>query len=295
MPRTTPPADVLRQLRSEVGFGCPHPGCGNPYLEWHHFDPPYREEAHHRPEGMIALCAEHHKKADAGAYTKDQLRSFKLNRANAELVKGSFDWLRNDLLAVVGGNYYYDTPVAIEIDGNRVVWFRRDEEGYLRLNVKVLSLSPEPRASIVDNIWGEVGGPEDLRSPPGGKSLLIKYSSGDRLSVEFQEFPSAEALFARYRSDLLRNPLLKFPLTTVEVNFAVGSTELLLSPKGTTLPGNNRIIGGLSVRGGTGVSVGVGFPWRQNSAISSVPRFRRNAMCPCKSGLRYKSCHGIVR
>lgn len=292
----TPPADVLRVLRAEVGFGCPHPGCGNPYLEWHHFDPPFREEAHHRPEGMIALCAEHHKKADAGAYTKAQLHAFKSNRANAEAVKGSFDWLRNDLLAVVGGNFYYETPVVVQIDGQRVVWFRRDEDGYLRLNVKVLGLLPERRASIEDNIWGEIGEPDDLRSPPGGKSLDIRYRSGDRLSVEFLELRSAEELFERYGSELLRrNSSFKFPLTAVEVNLAIGSTEILLSPRGTTLPGSNRVIGGLSVRCGIGISVDTRLPWRQNSSLSSVPKFPRNALCPCKSGKRYKSCHGVVR
>src|SRR5918912_315690 len=33
----TPPAAVRRELRREVGFGCPVPDCGNPYLYWHHF------------------------------------------------------------------------------------------------------------------------------------------------------------------------------------------------------------------------------------------------------------------
>jgi hypothetical protein len=39
-----PPMDVIRLLRSEVGFCCPVEGCGNPYLTWHHFDPPRRVE-----------------------------------------------------------------------------------------------------------------------------------------------------------------------------------------------------------------------------------------------------------
>ena len=201
----TPPSNVLRVLRTEAGFGCPVPDCGNPYLEWHHFDPPYSEQAHHRPEGMIALCAEHHKKADAGAYTKDQLRGFKSNRANADTVRGSFDWLRNDLMAVVGGNFYHETPRVIQIDGHDVVWLRRDDEGYLRLNIQVLSLSPERRASIEDNIWGDIGEPQDLRSPPSGKSLEIKYQSGDRLSVEFFELKSSAEAYERYQSKALLN------------------------------------------------------------------------------------------
>lgn len=97
-----PPTSVMRVLRQEVGFGCPIDGCGNPYLEWHHFDPPWSEEEHHRPEGMIALCVGHHKKADGGAYTCDQLRTLKSNRAQANSIRGEFEWLRNELLAFVG-------------------------------------------------------------------------------------------------------------------------------------------------------------------------------------------------
>ena len=69
----TPPKKVIQTLRQEVGFGCPIPNCGNPYLEWHHFDPPWSIENHHRPEGMIALCTQHHKNADNYAYTNEQL------------------------------------------------------------------------------------------------------------------------------------------------------------------------------------------------------------------------------
>ncbi|MEP7217736.1 MAG: hypothetical protein ABI876_02405 [Bacteroidota bacterium] len=95
----TPPAEVRKALRQEVGFGCPIPGCANPYLEWHHFAPPWHIREHHDPEGMIALCAEHHKKADAGAFTDDQLRQFKQRGVDPAIeIKGRFDWLRNRLL-----------------------------------------------------------------------------------------------------------------------------------------------------------------------------------------------------
>ena len=292
----TPPVDVVRKLRVEVGFGCPLPGCGNPYLEWHHFDPPYADEAHHRPEGMIALCAEHHKKADAGAYTREQLRSFKTNHANAETVRGSFEWLRNDLLAVVGGNFYYETLKVIQVDGVDLVSFSRDEEGYLRLNVQMLSLSAQPRARIEENMWSNIGTPSDLKSPPSGKLLEISYPTGDRLSVYFFELASIDAAVKRYGPAGFKGaPDVRFPITAVEVNLAIGSAGISLSPAGTNLPRNNSISGCFIARCGTGVSVSTGLPWRQNSVESLVPRYPRNAPCPCKSGKRYKQCHGLVR
>lgn len=291
-----PPAEVARTLRSEVGFGCPVPGCGNPYLEWHHFDPPYADEQHHRPEGMIALCAEHHKKADAGAYTKAQLSAFKANRANAEMVRGAFEWLRNDLLAVVGGILYHETLRPLVVDGQNIVWFNRDTDGYLRLNVRLPSLTAEPRAIIEDNVWTNIGAPKDLRSPPSGKSLEITYPSGDRLTVEFFELGSAEEAFARYQSEALRNrDHLRYPLTSVEINLTIAGAGITLSPRGTTLPNNNQFRGGFISRCEIGFSLNLGLPWRHNTQLSVVPRFPRNAPCPCKSGFRYKFCHGVVR
>src|SRR6266702_463986 len=94
-----PPAAVRRQLRSEVGFGCPFieeaagSPCGNPYLEWAHFDPPWEVRHHHNPHGMIALCHDHHAKADAGALTIEQWRNLKeLAQKYAPEVKGRFEW-----------------------------------------------------------------------------------------------------------------------------------------------------------------------------------------------------------
>lgn len=291
----TPSNEVTRALRNEVGFGCPVPECGNPYLEWHHFDPPYSHEAHHRPEGMIALCAEHHKKADAGAYTLTQLREFKTNRANAALVKGSFDWLRNDLLGVVGGNFFYETLNIIQIDGVNVVWFRRDDEGYLRLNLRLLSLTPERRAMIDDNIWSNIGEPVDLRSPPSGKTLDIKYATGDWLSVKFVELKSGEEAYEKFNSTVVRDSrVIRFPITAVEINLTLASTGIALTSASTTLPGNNKIMGSLISRSGGGISLSTGLPWRQNTSPSQLPKYPRNALCPCGSGRRYKQCHGAM-
>ncbi len=67
----------MRQLRREVGYGCPFPGCGEPFLTWHHFDPPWNVRNHFDPDGMIALCMKHHRVADAKLVGIDDLRSYK--------------------------------------------------------------------------------------------------------------------------------------------------------------------------------------------------------------------------
>src|ERR1700740_933715 len=108
MPRTAPPADVRRQLRAEGGFGCPVAGCGSPSLTWPHFDPPWRERQDHEPDGMIAMCLQHHKEADSGAFSDDHLRALKrdpfLRRIGAEPA-GRFNWKREPLIPKEGGAF----------------------------------------------------------------------------------------------------------------------------------------------------------------------------------------------
>src|SRR5439155_18597601 len=73
----TPSKPVRTELAREVGYVCPAPDCASPLLTWHHFDPPFSERPHHEAAGMIALCEKHHRFADNGAYTREQLREMK--------------------------------------------------------------------------------------------------------------------------------------------------------------------------------------------------------------------------
>ena len=251
----TPPAMVLRELRREVGFGCPVPDCGNPYLTWHHFDPPWHQDEHHNPAGMIALCIEHHPKADAGAFTKEQLHEFKRSIGpQREQIKGRFDWMRLKLLAVLGGNFYYETPVLISFKGDPVVWFRRDDEGYLLFNIRMFTISKEPRTRIEDNFWISRGNPVDLESPPSGKLLKVRYANGDFLKVEYIELGSVAEASDRYHDSRPENWNLEFPVTAVEVQMIVVGTDIKIGPRETKLPGII-ISGAFFKNGGTGIAL----------------------------------------
>lgn len=200
----TPPIEVRRFLRHEVNFGCPIPGCGNPYLYWHHFNPPWHELHHHNPEGMIALCPEHHAKADAGAYTIEQLNQFKLLASTNQIeAKGRFEWMRRNLLAIVGSIFYYETPIIFQYKGQPAIWFNKDDEGYLLLNIRMLTNSKEPRMRIEDNFWINRGQPTDLESPPSGKLLKVLYSNGDMIKIEYFDINSIQ--------DIRTNIIIRIP------------------------------------------------------------------------------------
>lgn len=264
--RTNIPNKVKQTLREEVGFGCPVKGCANPYLEYHHFDPPVHIKPHNNPDGMIALCAQHHKKADGGAYTDEQLHQLKQDRANAREVRGSLDWLRRDMLSVIGGNFYYDQPVMVMIDGIEVVSLKRDEAGYLRLSLNMLSIYEEDRVIIDHNSWENIGYPRDLRSPPQGRELEISYPCGDRLHLRFIELKDAEHALSRYGFDTLREQdLFHFPITAVEVEMTIAGTKIDFDSKETKF-GGFRMQGSLMARNGkAGMALeGTGIQWRQN-------------------------------
>jgi hypothetical protein len=231
----TPPLEVRQQLRREVGFGCPVEECGNPYLYWHHFDPPWSERQHHDPTGMIALCAEHHAKADVGAYTTQQLRSLK-NSPPREPA-GRFEWMRRELLVVVGGNCYYQTPVAVQFRGRPTVWVNRDSEGYLLINLSMLSASQEPRAMMQDNFWTVLGAPSDVECPPSGRKLKIQYSSGDRLGIEFFPVEAVADITARYPDAQADRWGIGYPITAVEIQMKVGGTPIEFGPRSTQVGG----------------------------------------------------------
>ena len=229
-----PPVDVKRQLREEIGFGCPVPECGSPYLEWHHFDPPWHVENHHNPKGMIALCRTHHIQADQGAFSVDQLHEFKQSgKENWRQVSGKFNWMRNRLLAVVGGNFYYETPIIFKFKDQPVIWFERDENDYLLLNLHMLSTSNELHCYIKNNEWFNVGGEEDIESPPSAKKVKIKYPNGDMVQIEFFELNNCREAEKRYPDASVREWPIEFPVTAVEVTNIVANSGLEFNAKET--------------------------------------------------------------
>ncbi len=212
--------------------------CGSPYLTYHHFDPPWRMEHHHDPARMIALCWTHHGVADA--LTVDECREIKetaLSRAGD--VAGRFRWMRRDVLAIVGGNYYYETPQMVVYQGRRLIWFNRDDQHRMLLNIVTPDINWSPRASLVDNDWVVRGDPTDVESPPSGNKLRIEYPDGDRLFIRFKEWDT-EASLARWHPALKGAvPNHRYPLVTAQIFLRLSGFGLDLDQDKTTIGGTS--------------------------------------------------------
>lgn len=204
-----PPKKVLEQLRKEVNFGCPV--CGIPYLTWHHFDPPWHEKPHHNPDGMIALCPTHASLADGGRWTNEQLREMKRNPfISSDKISETYGYLRKDVVCRIGGIFGYKTNNMIVINGERVIGFRRDGEGYNRLNVLIRDSNNNPILVMEDNFWtANINRLYDLRCSARGKELeIISKDKTTRFKMRFDEYPSEkfkELILEGYENNMPRS------------------------------------------------------------------------------------------
>jgi hypothetical protein len=161
--------------------------------------------------------------------------------------------MRKKQLAVVGGNFYYETPVPLMIAGRPVIAFERDAEDRFLLNVDMPSLRGEARVRVERNDWIEAGAPFDLESPPNGRLLKVRYEDGDWLRIEFRQAESEQELRDRYPNTALMRFLpadFEYPLLTVVATMRIGPS-LRLDESQTQ-------IGGTTIRGMVAAHCGVG-------------------------------------
>lgn len=152
----TPPIAVRRTLRGEVGFGCPvrQAGnlCGNPYLRWHHFDPAWSDEHHHRPEGMIASCAQHHDEADAGAFTRDPDGYALVNLGMLSTSPAPRAHMEENFWTVIGDPADVDCPPS-----GRILDVRYPNEDRLRIEFRELPNVEAAHSRYSDGHVGDWG------------------------------------------------------------------------------------------------------------------------------------------
>ncbi len=190
----TPSRSIIQFLRREVNFGCPVQGCGIPYLTWHHFDPPWNIKNHHNPEGMVAICVQHAAFADGGRWTTDQLRVMKQRPYVTDgKVSQIYDYLRKSVVCLAG-NVAYNVRNILEIDGERVVGFEKDANGYHMLNILIRDSIGSVILKMENNCW-TVYTDElfDFSCSARGKTLsIISKDKVTEFTMRFDDYPSVE-------------------------------------------------------------------------------------------------------
>ncbi len=192
--RTKPPQKVLQALRAEVGFLCPVPHCGSPFLTWHHFDPPWHQGREHRFEGMVALCPTCHKQADHGRWSRGELQKFKCVRAPAAAYRARLPWSDRPFLLRVGGIYCVESPALVRLSNRTVLGVNRQSSGCFNLSLVVPSANNDIAIEIQNNIVYTPESPFDISLAPSARSLQVRIEAGE---------PSLKMFFRRLTVDAL--------------------------------------------------------------------------------------------
>ena len=142
---------------------------------------------------------------------------------------------------------------------------KRDDDGYLRLSISMLSTLPEERLIIDSNSWENIGNPSDLRTPPQGKELEVNYANGDRLYLRFLIIQSAEEANKKYNTDNFDSETgINIPITVGEINMSISGTSIDFSPYETSFA-TNSFKGALMIGCNVGLSLdNTGINWLQN-------------------------------
>lgn len=210
----THPAEVRRQLRQEVGFGCPVLGCRQAMLTWHHFDPPWRDEEHHRPEGMIALCQKHHAAAELGVFSREELRDLKRAASTNDPATAQIPWFKKEFLVRLGGMYSGGSHAVLNLGGSPIIRLVKDITGHLLLNAALVCPNGEVPVVVNDNCFEcDPSLIHDLETNTGATSIKIWFARrniGLDLSVSRLTINELETVitkdYDRSNTRILKNP-----------------------------------------------------------------------------------------
>lgn len=148
-----PPMKVKRELRQEVNFGCAI--CGAPLLEFHHIIP-YSEMEHHDPDHMIALCPNHHRLSDDGAFSRSDLYDYKENPENSDIVDYVFYFDPHSPIIPLGSNVVefasFGEYILLQVHGEPIISIQY-KDGKIEFDVNFYNNENELIAVITENEW----------------------------------------------------------------------------------------------------------------------------------------------
>jgi hypothetical protein len=137
---------------------------------------------------MIALCLQHHHFADAGGFSKDELRCLKARNDSADSVKANFPWAKTALLIRLAGCYSAGSSAVLRVSNEPVISLTTGPNGLLSLSF-VLKL-PDGRivASMIENAFrSDPATLHDLSCIAGGTRIKIWLAPRDiGLDLSFQ-------------------------------------------------------------------------------------------------------------
>jgi len=223
---------IKQQLRREVNFGCPvrfhdGSGCGSPILTFHHFDPPWAGNYVHRPDGMVALCPQHHAQADGGLWSTAQLRAFKRSPFVDDAIKVQWPWQPETLVMKVGPSLIVGSGSAMRLNGRPVMHFRPVE--IEPLAIRTVQFDPEVRDEQgkpwlrIEESWFDLrlAGTTDLVFTPQTKTFRATHGDTTFLEMRFNRMPIER--FQEWLPTFMSNP--EIAVSAAQSAMSVGAVD----------------------------------------------------------------------
>jgi hypothetical protein len=202
---------VAIELRREVNFRCPVPGCENVILTFHHFDPPWRERQHNDPAGMIALCLKCHGKAEGNYWTRDELRAMKSNPNPLVALSQPLPKHRARTVYRLGNNYAFGCEAVLRVAEVVLLGSIDRPDGTTAFNLMLLDERNRPQLAIHENsIDADAGQFWDVQFGAHENSFVVRRKRGEvALSLRVRKLTPAE-LQEMFDEDREREPTAEF-------------------------------------------------------------------------------------
>jgi len=152
------PEPIRRSVRQRCGFGCVV--CGDPFITYHHFDPPFKDAPAHRAEGITLLCQRCHADETHHRLAPDYVRQHNAKpyclcagHTRHCLVRSSIS--TGKPLTFKIGSATFDTRVVLMYEWEELISFKppEAENAPWRLSAKISDLNGRELLKIVDNEW----------------------------------------------------------------------------------------------------------------------------------------------
>lgn len=165
-------------MRRECGYGCVI--CGLAFVQYEHFDPPFKEAQKHRPEGIALLCGACHDKKTYGIWSPEKVVAARKNPITFRngFARDAFDLTAPFCLWLGSSTVENISTIVKTWEGER--WFSIEPpeapEGPVRVSATFFDQVGKPSLTIDVNEWKvfshhwdtEVEGPKiTVRNAPG--------------------------------------------------------------------------------------------------------------------------------
>jgi hypothetical protein len=113
---------------------------------------PWSQNPQHNPRDMIALCPNHHERADAKEYPDEYLRECKLNPHNTSVVTDAFFVGTENLTVSIASNRFTNIPRILVVDDFDIISLTKEDQ-CPQLNVNFFDEYDRWVANILENQW----------------------------------------------------------------------------------------------------------------------------------------------